>query len=154
MKTESKESPTVQWLQGVCIVPVNITTKTNEEGEISYDWDRIDLPANSVNRQKTNEQLQAEANKIYAKTQQTETLTAGCPTSLGFRIDCMDNNVADFNKTLGLLSIYPAMTEIIVRDYDNVNHTITVNQYKTMCIELGAHVTTIRQTYWSKIDNI
>ena len=153
MKSNSKESPNIQWLQGLCIVPVNITETTNEEGETSYNWERIDLPDNSINRAKTDAKLQTEANKIYAKVQQEETLKTGCPTSLGFKIDCMDNNVADFDKTLGLLSIYPAMTEVVVRDYDNVNHTVTIEEYKQMCIELGAHVMCIRQAYWAEIDS-
>ena len=100
----------------------------------------------------TTEELAA-ISKATAKKIQEDTLKAGCPTSLRFRVDCMDNNVADFDKTLGLISISPAMTEIIVRDYDNVNHTITVAQYKQMCVEIGVHVMTIRQAYWTAIDN-
>ena len=81
-----------------------------------------------------------------------ETLRAGCPTSLGFKIDCMENNVADFSQTLGLIIANPDMTEVLVRDYNNVNHTITVDQYKQMCLELGAHVMSVRQAYWADID--
>ena len=149
MKTNSKDYPTIKRLQGKILVPTNITLKTNEEGEESYNYWQVSFPLTS---KLSDTELLASANKEYAKISQTETLREGCPTTLGFRIDCMDNNVADFDKTLGLISIYPAMTEVVVRDYDNVNHTITTDQYKAMCIELGAHVTAVRQAYWGTID--
>lgn len=90
--------------------------------------------------------------KQAAKNQQQATLRQGCPTSLGFTIDCLPHNVADFAQTLSLISIYPTVTEVVVRDYDNINHTVTVEQYQQMCVELGAHVMATRQAYWSEID--
>ena len=150
MKTNSKDYPTIQRLQGKILVPTNINLSTNEEGEESYNYWQVAFPLTS---KLSNAELTSEANKEYAKLSQTETLQAGCPTSLGFRIDCMDKNKTDFDQTLGLISIYPAMTEVLVRDYDNNNHTVTVDQYKQMCIELGVHVMTIRQDYWTTIDD-
>lgn len=151
MKTNSKEYPTIQRLQGVIIVPANITEKTNDEGETSYDWERFDYPLTS---KLTDEEFLSDANKQYAASNKDTLLGQGCPTSLGFTIDCMPNNVSDFSQTLSLLSIYPVMTEVVVRDYDNINHTITVEQYQQMCIELGAHVMATRQAYWADIDVI
>ena len=151
MKTNSKDYPTIQRLQGKILVPTNITQSTNEEGEESYNYWQVSFPLTS---KLSNAELTAAANKEYAKLSQIKTLEAGCPTSLGFRIDCMDNNVADFDKTLGLISIYPTMTEVTVRDYDNLNHTITVDQYKQMCLELGAHVMGVRQAYWADVDAV
>ena len=149
MKANSKEYPTIQRLQGKILVPTNINLKINEEGEESYNYWQVDFP---LNPKYTDEELMHLSNKEYAKIQQTETLEAGCMTSLGFKIDCLPNNVADFSQTLSLISVYPAMTEIIVRDYDNINHTITVEQYQQMCVELGAHVMGVRQAYWSNVD--
>jgi hypothetical protein len=149
MKTNSKDYPTIKRLQGKILVPTNITLATNEDGEESYNYWQISFPLTS---KLSNAELIAEANKEYAKLSQIETLEAGCPTSLGFRIDCMDKNKTDFDQTLGLISIYSAMTEVLVRDYDNLNHTITVDQYKQMCLELGAHVMAVRQVYWADID--
>ena len=149
MKTNSKDYPTIQRLQGKILVPTNINLSTNEEGEESYNYWQVSFPLTS---KLSNAELTAEANKEYAKLSQTEILEAGCPTSLGFRIDCMDNNKTDFDQTLGLISVYPAMTTVLVRDYDNVNHTITVAQYKQMCLELGAHVMAIRHAYWDDVD--
>jgi len=151
MKTNSKDYPTIQRLQGKILVPTNINLSTNEEGEESYNYWQVSFPLTS---KLSNAELTAEANKEYAKLSQIETLEAGCPTSLGFRIDCMDNNKTDFDQTLGLISVYPAMTTVLVRDYDNENHTITVDQYKQMCLELGAHVMSVRQAYWADIDNV
>jgi len=149
MKTNSKDYPTIQRLQGKILVPTNISPKTNEEENESYNYWQVSFPLTS---KLSNAELTAAANKQYAKLNQIETLQAGCSTSLGFRINCLPNNVADFSQTLGLIGVYPAMAEITVRDYDNVNHTITVEQYKQMCIELGAHVMAIRQAYWTDID--
>lgn len=77
MKSNSKEYPTVQWLQGVCIVPVNITEKTNEEGEVSYDFTRIDLPDNSTNRNKTAAELVRESTLLWLSEEKKTRLTAG-----------------------------------------------------------------------------
>lgn len=77
MKTNSKEYPAVQWLQGVVICPVKITEKTNEDGEVSYDWERVDLPATSVNRQKTDDQLISEATSQWANAEKKAMLDAG-----------------------------------------------------------------------------
>ena len=151
MKTNSKDYPTIKRLQGKILVPTNITQSTNEEGEESYNYWQVSFPLTS---KLSNAELTAEANKEYAKLSQIETLEAGCPTSLGFQIDCMDKNVADFDKTLGLISVSPTTTTVLVRDYDNINHTITIEQYKQMCLELGAHVMTVRQAYWADIDNV
>ena len=151
MKTNSKDYPTIKRLQGKILVPTNIALSTNEEDEETYNYWQVSFPLTS---KLSNAELTAAANKEYAKLSQIETLEAGCPTSLGFFIDCMDNNVADFDKTLGLISIYPAMIEVTVRDYDNVNHVITVDQYKQMCLELGEHVMTIRQAYWVDVDTV
>ena len=151
MKTNSKDYPTIKRLQGKILVPTNITLSTNEECEESYNYWQVSFPLTS---KLSDTELTTAANKQYAKLSQIETLEAGCPTSLGFRIDCMDNNKTDFDQTLGLISVYPAMTTVLVRDYDNVNHVITVDQYKQMCLELGAHVMSVRQAYWADIDNV
>ena len=154
MKTNSKDYPTIKRLQGKILVPTNITSSTNEDDEESYNYWQVSFPLTS---KLSDTELAAAANKEYAKLSQIETLKAGCPTSLGFSVDCMDNNVADFDKTLGLIGLYPVMTaapDVKVRDYDNVNHTITVDQYKQMCLELGAHVMGVRQAYWADIDNV
>ena len=151
MKTNSKDYPTIKRLQGKILVPTNITLSTNEEGEESYSYWQVSFPLTS---KLSDTELTAAANKQYAKLSQIETLEAGCTISLGFRIDCMDNNVADFDKTLGLISVSPTTTSVIVRDYNNVNHTITVDQYKQMCLELGTHVMTVRQAYWTDVDAV
>ena len=149
MKTNSKDYPTIKRLQGKILVPTNITRSTNEEGEESYNYWQVPF---LLTTKLSNTELTAAADKQYAKLSQTETLRAGCPTSLGFKIDCMENNVADFSQTLGLITANPGMTEVVVRDYDNVNHTITVTEYKQMAMELGAHVMGIRQNYWADVD--
>ena len=77
MKTNSKESPNIQWLQGVCIVPVNITETTKTEDEISYNWERIDLPDNGTNRNKTDVQLITEAINSWLNTEKRLRLDAG-----------------------------------------------------------------------------
>lgn len=94
----------------------------------------------------TYDQLKAAINQKYEGLKK-----AGCPTSLGFKIDCMDNNIADFDQSITLLDLSGAET-ITVRDYDNVNHVITVAEYKQICLELGAHIMGLRQQRWAEID--
>lgn len=144
-KVNSKEYPTIKRLQGVIIVPANITPI--EDG---YNWIRVDYPLTST---MTDEELLADANKKYAASNKDSVLAKGFQTSLGFKIDCMPSNVIDFSQTLSLISLLPDLTEVEVRDYNNVNHTITVAEYKQMCIELGMYVTANRQGYWSEVDS-
>ena len=80
-------------------------------------------------------------------------LKQGCPTSLGFKIDCESNNVNDFSQSLSLLNI-SGLTEIVVRDYDNINHTVSKEDFTQICLELGSHIMTLRQQKWDEVTTV
>ena len=151
MKAFSADYPIIQNLQNKILVPTDIQQLTDEEGVDYYEYYQASYPQSP---RLSDDEYYSLANKEHAKKMQEEILQKGCPTSLGFKIDCMPNNVSDFVGTSIRISIDPSITHMKVRDYDNENHIITVAEYNQMCIELGDYVTVTREAYWADIDQI
>ncbi len=85
-------------------------------------------------------------------------LSEGFLTSAGFMIDCMENNQVDFALRLQLEEAARAQDStrddlILVRDYNNVNHQVTFEEFKSICLELGEYISGQRELLWSMIDN-
>ena len=76
-KTNSKQYPTIQYLQGVIIVPANIEQITDDEGNVSYNWIRVDLEDNQINRAKSDETLMVEVAESLLNQEKKERLDAG-----------------------------------------------------------------------------
>lgn len=150
-KTVSNDYPIIQNLQGKILVPTGIQQLTDEEGLDYYEYYLYYYPQMP---RLADDEYYAMANKELAKKTQMDTLSEGCPTSLGFKIDCMPNNVADFAQTLAFIDSTPQESgSVVVRDYDNVCHTVTVDEFRAICKELGAFVMSVRQEYWASIDS-
>jgi hypothetical protein len=84
-------------------------------------------------------------------------LSEGFMTSLGFRVKCLaeDQNAFGLSLLLMMLKVQqdPAV-KIKVRDYDNVDHELTYDEYCRMCLEMGTYVLQQRYTVWSQVDQI
>ena len=76
-QSNSKTYPEIRYLQNVIICPVNITEVTDKDGNISYNFSRIDLPDNAMNRQKTADQLMQEATIQYLTVIKKQKLNEG-----------------------------------------------------------------------------
>lgn len=148
--THSNEYPVTRKLQGVYQVPVDVQEVTDEEGNVSYKYVIYKFDKLVPN-------IEVIANHKHAKAKYYELLSQGCEiTSLGFKIDCMDNNVSDFvGKLVATVALGKADDEIIlVRDYNNVIHEVTVAQFKVLCGELDDYVTNCRITCWADVDAV
>jgi hypothetical protein len=96
-----------------------------------------------------------ETQKAAIKQAYSDTLSEGCPTSFGFRVDCMPSNQLDFSGAFQIMQVAAQMdptVTTIVRDYDNQNHVMTFQEYTQLCLELGMYVTQKRQEMWAAID--
>lgn len=148
--THSIEKPETIRLHGKILYPFEIIENKNG---YNFEYKEIqDIGQDITNiswLSKTEYQLKHD--KIV--DEHTRQLSAGCPTTLGFKIDCLPSNVSDFEQTLSLLSLTGAES-VLVKDYDNEEHTLTIEQYKQMCLELGIHVMTLRHNRWAAINAI
>lgn len=90
------------------------------------------------------------SNELAGQTLENN-LCEGCQTSLGFKIDCKQKNLSDWASTMQSLEdrvkVNPGVTERI-RDYNNIDHFLTHEQYRVMYQELIAHVASLRQQKW------
>ena len=75
----------------------------------------------------------------------------GCLTTLGFKIDFQKENRDDF--TGGLLLMQNAgLTEMSIRDFDNVNHMLSSEEYTQMCLEMGQYYNNLLSEKWTLDD--
>jgi len=129
-------------------LPDNLTDKEPSSGEYyvifndsNNDWE-IDL--DKYKSFKT-----AEATQAF-----NEFLAQGytCPTS-GIK---MDATLDDINKLKSGydLAVAAGASTLTVRDYDNVNHDLAVDDVKTMLAELGTNYQTVLQKLWGYKDQI
>lgn len=93
---------------------------------------------------------------ISVKQNYQSKLKKGCPLTTGYSIDCEPNNVTDFAQTLQLMEASGnESATTTIRDYANALHTgVSITAMKTICLELGAYITTLRTSMWTKIDQV
>ena len=76
-----------------------------------------------------------------------EELKKGYLTSFGFKVDSKLEDLNNFDVTLKFAEM-AGMTEIAIRDYDNITRTLTFDEFKQMCLELGQHIQQQFQKKW------
>lgn len=83
------------------------------------------------------------------KTIHDQKILDGYMTSFGFRVDIEPRNVTDWSASLQMLQISGA-EQIDVCDYDNRTRMLTSDQYRQMCLEIGAYLMALRAKKWEK----
>lgn len=149
--THSTEKPEPIRLHGKILYPVEIVENTN--GGYNFEYKEIEDTGQDITDLIWISAIEYQFKHDKIVDEHTKQLAAGCPISLGFRIDCLPSNVSDFDQTLSLLSLAGA-ENVLVKDYDNEEHTLTIEQYKQMCLELGIHVMNLRHNRWAAVDAI
>jgi len=118
----------------------------NNQGKMK--WDPVlkkavsyESPPPSLDELK--QQKKAEIKRVFE-----EELRKGYLTSLGFRVDCKLEDLNNFDVALKLAEM-AGMTEITIRDYDNITRTLTFDEYKQMCLELGQYIQELFKKKWT-----
>ena len=150
MITHSKEKPEVTRLHGKVLYPFGIK---EESEDYAFEYKEIEDIGQDINDPSWLEMTEYRFKHDEVLSQFEATLGEGFTTSLGFKIDCKENNVADFHQMLTLLSL-SGETSTIVRDYNNDNHTVSASDFMQLCKELGAYVAQLRYQKWQAIDAI
>lgn len=149
--THSTERPEPIRLHGKILYPFEIAE--NLDGGYNFEYKEIEDVGQDITDSAWIAETEYQLKHDKIVNEHTKQLSEGCPTSLGFKIDCLPSNVSDFDQTLSLLSLANA-ENVLVKDYDNEEHTLTIEQYKQMCLELGIHVMTLRHNRWVAINTI
>jgi len=76
-----------------------------------------------------------------------EELKKGYLTSFGFKVDSKLDDLNNFDVTLKFAEM-AGMTSVTIRDYDNITRTLTFDEFKQMCVELGQHIQQQFQKKW------
>lgn len=148
--THSTEKPEVVRLHGKILYPFGITECPNG---YTFKYKEIEDIGQDITDTEWLAQIEYNFQHDNVLSQFEATLGEGFTTSLGFKIDCKENNVADFHQMLTLLSL-SGETSTIVRDYNNDNHTVSASDFMQLCKELGAYVAQLRYQKWQAIDAI
>lgn len=60
----------------------------------------------------------------------------GCTVSLGFKIDCKSEDLANWTSNYNHMVLEGA-TETVIRDFDNNLRTLSLDDYKILCMDVG-----------------
>lgn len=71
----------------------------------------------------------------------------GCALSLGFKIDFETHNRTEFALGLQLIN-ETGLSEMTIRDFDNVNRTISAAEYKQMVLEMADQFNKLLADKW------
>lgn len=69
----------------------------------------------------------------------------------GIKIQCAEIDVIRWMQAKSLMDL-AGLTEVTIRDYDNVNHTVSAQVYNGMVTELGAYLQGLLATAWGRKD--
>lgn len=72
-------------------------------------------------------------------------LRAGCPTSFGFNMDFDRESISSLTSYHALASEV-GVSDVIVCDFDNVQHTVNFEEFKKLLVEIGSQ----HQAVWHK----
>lgn len=78
----------------------------------------------------------------------------GFDTSLGFKVGCREIDLSRYLLSLNLVSLSHDVDEITVRDYGNINRSLTAEQYQQMCLEVLSYWFLLHQKRWGLKDSI
>lgn len=90
-----------------------------------------------------------EALSVFVKNK----LTEGCQLSLGFWVDCKPEDVNNWANALRLMEMVNGDT-ISIADYDNETRVITIEQLRTLCVEVGIYFQHVMTSKWMIRDQI
>lgn len=76
-------------------------------------------------------------------------LRLGYDTSLGIKVDCKPDDISNWTATLKLLDLIPSLETVSIGDYYNDSHTLTIDQYKQLCIETGIYYNSLFGKKWT-----
>lgn len=77
----------------------------------------------------------------------------GFTSSLGIKLDCRPQDIANWNSALTLSQLV-GLQEISICDFDNVTHVVSITQYQQLCIELGGHYQALYNCKWNMRQSI
>ena len=87
------------------------------------------------------------------KTKLAEKRKQGFLTSLEFKIDIMQENIGDWTGNLQAMQML-WLTETTVRDYNNITHTMSFEEYEAMMGEMFVYISWLYNTKWSMDEDI
>ena len=129
-------------------------------GEVAYDGPIIMAPDGiTLNmvfdkkmglRPKYDEELLEDEKKVAlasAKQACEKALNSGCLTSGGIKMDCDDRSVSMLVASVTMYNELKPET-VTVCDFENVTHTLTLEEFFTLVKEVGAYVQSVFQQKW------
>ena len=96
------------------------------------------------------ERLEDEKKVAIASAKQAceKTLNSGCLTSKGIKMDCDDRSVSMLVAAVAMYNELKPET-VTVCDFENVTHTLTLEEFFTLVKEVGAYVQSVYQKKWT-----
>lgn len=91
--------------------------------------------------------------KEEAKLNYENEINAGCLTQSGIRFDCDEKAINMISSTKQLMDTLN-LTQIEFRDYDNIVHTLTYDEFVNLATEVAIYYQTKLKEKWTEQDRI